>query len=156
LLWLVAAYIFVAAFDFRYPGNVAPLLLGGAALTLLSGLLLRGVYSFWRSGRPDVQPALSSPSSTELDSKGHTPATKPDSNERAALLWTAITAVALILLGFLVGVTLALVGLLRVHGRESWPMTILVTALIQATLYIAFGVILRVRFFPGLLAELLP
>lgn len=155
LLWLVAAYIFVVGIGFRYPGNVAPVLLGGTAFTLLSGLLLRAVYSFWRPGEP-ASAALPSPAQALPEAEAPSDPAADDAHERSALLWTVLTAVVLILFGFLVGVTLALIGLLRVHGRESWPMTILVTTLIQATLYMAFGVVLRVPFFPGLLAEMLP
>lgn len=76
-------------------------------------------------------------------------------HEKAALLWTIGSIGLLLLLGFLVGMTVAMLGLLRVYARESWLTSILVTTLVMVTLYVAFGVLLRIAFFPGVLPQLL-
>ena len=169
LLWLVAGYVAVGGLGFRYPANVAPALLGGAAFVLLSWLIvgyMRGALAARRS--PVASPSSASPLDgtlqaqveVEVETAGELapPAAEAsdDAHEPAVLAWILATAAALVLLGFLVGVTVALIGLFRVHGRESWPVTLLATLLVQATLFIAFGIFLRVPFFPGLLVQLLP
>lgn len=163
LLWLVAGFVFSGAFAFRYPANVAPLLLGGSAFFLLSWLLLSELYRGWRAGRSTAEPAMPTaatvaPTDVDVQPAAIAPGAALDAerHELAALLWTMATIGLLLALGFLAGVTIALVGLFRLHGRESWPATIIATAVVMASLYIAFGIFLRVPFFPGLMVDLLP
>lgn len=151
ILWLVALGVFVGAFGFRYPANVAPLLLGGSAFVLLSWLLLPSLYAAWRGRATPAAPAAASAPATDGEPAG--PALTAERHEPAALAWTVATIGLLVVFGFLAGVTVALLGLFRIHGRESWPMSIIATAAVMATLYVAFGIVLRVPFFPGLLIE---
>ncbi len=181
LLWLVALVVLVGGLGFRFPANLAPVLVGGAATALLSWLLIAETVRYWRGDEPNDatspqseasdapgpvdDPAAAEAAAARAIAAATSPSTigtiLPDSDpesavhERSALAWAFASVGLLLLLGFLVGVTIAMVGLLRVYGRESWRMTLLTTALVMVTLHVAFGVILRIAFFPGLIPELL-
>ncbi len=181
-LWLIAFIVLVEALGFRYPANIAPLVTGGAATLLLSAVLVQGVLRFMRPAPPPeavsdtrLDPAspvapISDPAGAEAAAqKAIAAATTPsvvgtilpdldpaaERHEKAALLWTFASLGLLLLFGFLIGMTVAMLGLLRVYGRESWLMSIVATTLVMVTLYVAFGVFLRIAFFPGLVPDLL-
>lgn len=143
LLWIVAAGILLGGIGFPYPANLAPLLLGGVAVTLLTWQLGIGILHRLRptaaTAAATTDPA---PATSRADHR----------HERLALAWTGGSVIALVLLGFLIGMSLAMVGLLRVYGRESWGVALVTTAGVIASLYVAFGVVLGVPFFPGLVA----
>jgi len=182
-LWLVACGVLIGALGFRYPANLAPVMLGGAAVALLSVLLIREIARFIRGNRPadsvpatpevapppvvrsDLSPEFAQTSSEHAidaaTSPGLVGTILPDTDpaaaqhEKAALLWTIGSIGLLLMLGFLVGMTVAMLGLLRVYGRESWLMSVVATTFVMVTLYVAFGVFLRIAFFPGLVPDLL-
>ncbi|TDE00687.1 tripartite tricarboxylate transporter TctB family protein [Jiangella asiatica] len=132
VLWLLAGYIFTGAFDFAYPANVAPTIIGGCAFALMTGLLVREVVRLLRRRpRPGAD-------------RGHR-------HEAVTLGWVAGSIGLLFLLGFLAGMSLAMVALLRGYSRESWPTTVAVTAGVMVTVYLAFAVGLDVPVFGGLL-----
>lgn len=153
ILWLVAAFFVMGAFGFGYPANVAPLLLGGTAFALLSALLFTELRRVWR-WRQQTTETTETPAPTPETAASATPSGAGESAaaiERLALAWMVGSVVLLVLLGFLVGVTLAMLGLLRVYGREPWIPTIVTTVGVIASLYVAFGVVLGVPFYPGVL-----
>jgi hypothetical protein len=129
VLWLLAGYIFAGAFGFAYPANVAPTIMGGFAFTLMTGLLAHEVYQLIRKR-----------------SRGGDYRT-----EVAAVSWAVASMLLLLLLGFIVGMTIAMIALLRLYSRESWTTTIALTAGVMVTVYLAFSVGLGVPVFGGLL-----
>jgi hypothetical protein len=153
LLWMASAYVFFGAFGFKYPANVAPLMLGAASFVLVSRLMLSEAVRLVRRNRgADTRQGVDGATAPTAGM----PSDREDArsevlNERAALAWTIASIALLIVLGFLIGVTVAMIGLLRVYAREGWIPTIATTAGVIASLYVAFGVVLGVPFFPGLI-----
>lgn len=135
LLWLLAGYILAGAFGFTYPANVAPLILGGIAFTLMSGLLVRELTLLFRA-RPGERDRAS-------EERGRV-------GDIAPLACVLASAVVVILLGFLVGMSAAMVGVLRLYARERWATTFVLTAGVMLALYVAFGILLNVGFYPGM------
>lgn len=132
VLWLLACYILAGAFGFSYPANLAPLMLGGVSFILMTGLLIGEVAGFVRNRR------------------SADPVSVDRATDVAALAWMLAAFVVVIGLGFLVGMSIAMIGLLRFRAGERWPTTLAMTAGVMLTLYFAFGVLLDVSFYPGL------
>lgn len=175
----------VEATGFRYPANVSPLVLGGAALVLLTIVLIRDGRAY-RRGTAAVLTTDAEAAQIEeaVLAQGATPQQAAEEtaekirridaaeaermaaayshqvldpqearHERQALGWVLISIVLLLLLGFLIGVTIAMVGMLRFYARERWVPTIVTTTAVMVTLYVAFGMVLGVDFFPGFVPE---
>lgn len=150
ILWLLALVVVFGALSFSYPAKVAPLLLGGTAAALLTWLVTRDAVRFVRHRRGG---GPAGDGRSRLDADATEPAVAPGGRhlEVMAIAWTLGSIALLVLLGFVVGMTIAMLGLLRVYAREGWVATIVTTAAVMLSLYVAFGVVLNVGLFPGVL-----
>ena len=68
----------------------------------------------------------------------------------APLLWILGILPAIYLLGFIVGIPLYIFLYLKLH-KESWLLSLIITALSAIIVYFGFGVLLHFRFHKGLL-----
>lgn len=137
LLWLMVGYVVLGAREFPYPANVTPLAFGGAALCILTVLAVREVRGLraWRAGQ----------------GAGAGVAGADSRNEIASIACVVAAAGLVLLLGFLVGMTLALVGVGRFYARERWLVATAVAVGVIGILYLAFGQVLGVPLYPGLI-----
>lgn len=69
--------------------------------------------------------------------------------------WIVAVAALILLFGFWVGIAAFLPAFLRIYGKESWRLTLIVTGCGWAAIYIMFKVVLSVRLFEGYLFMLI-
>ena len=110
---------------------------GGAALCLLTVLAVREVRGLmtWRAAQGVGAGVAGVDSHSEI----------------ASIACVVAAAGLVLLLGFLVGMTLALVGVGRFYARERWLVAIAVAVGVIGILYLAFGQLLGVPLYPGLI-----
>ncbi len=175
VLWSLAAYMVTQALGYSSPPKLAPLLFGGITLLLLTVIVGREVtiHIRHRTSRAHAVTTAESPADGHGESAADVGQGEPVNDaeqlavaaeragsvavpvsrrdEAAALVWGSASIVAMILFGFLIGMSVAMVTLMKVYARERWPISLIVTGSVLVTLYVFFGRILNVAFYPGLL-----
>lgn len=127
-LWILAGGVVVVSLGFPFEARIAPLIFGGAAFVLLTVVLVKEV----RADSPADQDVA-------------------DTGELVALLWVAGCIIALLVLGFVIGLSLAMLVMLRVHLKEPWRQTIILTAAVMLLTWGVFGRLLDVALYQGAL-----
>lgn len=179
-LCLLSGYMAVEAFSFPYRPRLAPLLFSGVTfifgvvVVLAEALELRAVRRGHR--RPTapsgarVVSAEPSSSAEDVDAAVVTPdpeekveavglgasAMRLEGPEYAAFGWIGALVVAFYFLGFIVGMSAFMALVMRLYGRESWKITLGVTAGVMGAMYVLFVHVLGVRVYPGKIGALLP
>lgn len=73
----------------------------------------------------------------------------------AAFAWLLGFFLTIVLLGFPVAVPIFVLAFLRVQGRESWPLSVILAAAAWLTFYLVFDRVLHLPFAEGLFWQIL-
>lgn len=170
VLCAVGAYIIIDSLGFPFRVQLAPLTFGGATFVLSAIVLVNEIVKFRRdhaaAAASDTEPRpvdgtadtdeSDEPDSSEDDDSSAGPDQGLTRSEAVAFGWLAAIVAAFFLLGFMVGMPLFMLALMRIYGRESWRLSIAVTAGVMLAVYILFVQVLDVPVYPGILPPYLP
>jgi hypothetical protein len=142
----VFAAMILAARDYPEKAALAPYVIA------IPGLLL-SIAQF----ALDLRQSLRRPATVEgPGGEGHEEALSQERGVEFAMVGWILAILAIILLvGFWVGIAVYLPLYLRLQGKESWKLTLVVSAVGWVSLYLIFEVLLRVPLFEGFLLRLL-
>lgn len=172
LMVLLSGYMAYTALSFPFRPRLGPL--GFSSLTFVLGLvvLMVEVRDFRRFRDPRARAARIAPSERDLpssptqlgvpaekvDALAHpdppstgTAAARTTSREWMAFGWLAFLTICFFALGFLVGMAVFMVVMLRVYGKESWVLTLTVSGGVMTATYVLFVQVLAVQVYGGML-----
>ncbi len=172
VLCAVSGYIVLGSLAFPFRVKLAPLTFGGATFVLAVVVLVNEIVKFRREQRVDTKASDTAPPRVDGASGRSDEADRAETSDHGGLAeqsdqrltrseavafgWLAAILAAFFLLGFLVGMPLFMLALMRVYGRESWRLSIAVTAGVMLVVYVLFVQVLSVPVYPGILPPYLP
>ena len=74
---------------------------------------------------------------------------RPLDSQIGAVIWLAVFAVVLVLIGVLYAVPLYIFASLRFRGRRSWFTSLWVSAIATSGIWLLFSIALRLELYPG-------
>ena len=157
LLWLLTGYLALEALSFPFEARLAPLLFGGIGFALLTYLLGRDAIRL-RAGpvatsRADVdEPRAASSTGSEMLRREESSDSSRD--EAIALAWVIGSVFVVLVFGFVIGMTISMLAIVRLFARERLATAVALTVGVMAILWVVFGELLNVALFPGLLGIL--
>lgn len=153
---LASGYMAYRSLSFPFRPRLAPLAFATItfllSLAVLVGELL-DVRRFRRETRGEIVPSAEVVSEDVARTVG-TAEARFSRRELMAFGWLAVLVVSFFVLGFLLGMTVFMLVMMRVYGREKWGLSIAVTAGVMAAIYVLFIRILGVRVYTGLVGDL--
>lgn len=150
---LVSGYMSYRALGFPFRPRLAPLAFASITFLLSSAVLvaeLLDVRRFRREGRTVREVA------TADDVPLGTADERTTRREWMAFAWLAALVASFFLLGFLLGMTVFMLAMMRLYGRERWGLSVAVTVGVMACIYLLFIRVLGVRVYTGALGDVLP
>jgi hypothetical protein len=139
----VGLAIFTAAFlatAYRYPfqARAFPAIVAWVTLLLIALDIISRTDTRWGAA---VRWRLN-PSAAAEDPR-------PLGGQAGAVIWLALFAIALVLIGVLYAVPLYVFASLRFRGRRSWFTSLWVSAISTGGIWLLFAVALRLELYPG-------
>lgn len=151
-----SAYMINASFAFSRPAaRLAPITFATATLALAVVVLLAEIKDLRvvAAGRRGV--ASEARPVTDDDFLGAADA-RMTAAEFRAFGWLGFAFLSFYFLGFLVGMAIFMVVMMRINGKETWLSTLTVAGTVMVVVHTAFIRFLGVRVYPGRLADVIP
>jgi hypothetical protein len=145
VLWLLTAGYLATAYGYSAESRVVPVLVAWSMLVLL----LLDLASRTQTPLGQTLTQWFNPAAAQAESTGSGHAVI--SKQLAAVLWLAGFTTLLLLIGVLYAVPLYVFASIRLRGRRSYLASLVVAAGMALTVWLLFGVLLRLQFYPGLL-----
>jgi hypothetical protein len=132
--------------------------LPAAGLAIFTALFLATAYGYPSQARTfpvavawvtlflvalDISKSRLNPGAAEEDSR-------PLGSQISAVIWLALFAVLLVLVGILYAVPLYIFASLRFRGGRSWFTSLWTAAVVTGGIWLLFAVVLRLDLYPGL------
>ena len=157
-LFVLSGYMTFQALSFPFRPRLAPLTFSGLTFLLAIAVLVAEARDYLQRKRPPTQTELRQEDEATTDTETRLGAADEfmSKSELLAFGWVAVLIASFFLFGFVVGMSLFMVVMMRIYGRETWRLSLTVTAGVMAVLYVMFVRVLDVRVYPGLLGDLLP
>lgn len=155
---LLSGYMAYRSLSFPFRPRLAPLAFATITFMLSVGVLVAEVVDvrrFRREARGEIAAGANVVPEDVARTTG-TPEARLSGRELMAFGWLAALVVSFFVLGFLLGMTVFLLGMMRIYGRETWTLSIAVSSGVMAAIYVLFIRILGVRVYTGLVGDLLP
>lgn len=152
IITVVSGYMAWKALSFPFRPRLGPLAFAGLTCVLAVSVLVVELLDIRRLRKgADIEPESPDEDLAPARSRPTTSATAVLTRpEVVAFGWLAVLVTAFFLLGFMVGMTAFMVLMMKVYGRERWPVTLLVTGIVMASTYVLFVRVLGVRVYEGL------
>lgn len=159
----VIIYMVLTAFDFRFRSGIMPILIGIPTIflllilvvdclfphTLLSSIVVTGSADIFdmKKLKKDVLEKVRKDKKPTL-----TQEVKKDKGklELITICWLLALVLLLYIFGFLLAIPIFLFFIIYLHTRFFWP-SLFYTAAAWLMIYVIFVVLMKVRFFPGIL-----
>lgn len=155
---LVSGYMAYRSLSFPFRPRLAPLAFSSVTFVLAIGVLvaeLLDIRRFRREARGEVVASADVVPEDVAETVGSAEA-RVSGRELMAFGWLAVLVVSFFVLGFLVGMTVFMLAMMRIYGREKWGISLTATAGVMAAIYFLFIRILGVRVYTGMVGDLIP
>ncbi len=143
LFALVLVVVIVISLGYSPKARLVPLIIAFPTLALTIGQILRefGVIGQKKKGSNDSKDVLKE---SETNLKGYW----------TILFWIGLLIVMLFLIGFFPAIALFMFLYLKLQGKESWSISIIMPGCTLIVIYLAFVFGLNIDFYGGLILEL--
>lgn len=158
IIALVSGYMAYKSLSFPFRPRLAPLAFASitfvlASITIVAELV--DIRRFRREARGEIAKAEDVVSEEVAETVGAAEATT-SGRELMAFGWLGALVVAFFVLGFLAGMTVFMLVMMRVYGGEKWGVSLAVTAGVMTAIYVLFIRILGVQVYTGMVGEMIP
>jgi Kef-type K+ transport system membrane component KefB len=155
---LVSGYMAYRSLAFPFRPRLAPLAFSLVTFLLAVGVIvaeLLDIRRFQREARGEIVASTDVVPEDIAQTVG-TAEARVSRRELMAFGWFAVLALCFFVLGFLVGMTVFMLAMMRIYGRERWGTILIVTAGVMAVIYVLFIRVLGVRVYTGMIGDLIP
>lgn len=144
--------------SFPFRPRLAPLAFASITFLLSVGVVvaeLLDVRRFRREARGEVVPTAEVVPEDVAKTVGSAEV-RTTRREVMAFGWLATLVVSFFVFGFILGMTVFMLLMMRVYGGEKWGLSITVTGGVMAAIYVLFIKFLGVRVYTGMFGDLIP